>query len=141
MLHVLTHSFPYRRSVDLHVVALQVVADARLPGGLQLDAVVGHQGPRALAGAASATSFPLQAATPFKSPRLKPTLQVLRTPGRILTCPAGAASPASPGPAPWSPAAPPRSACAPGLWLLRSAGWPGCPRWRCWSAHPPTRAG
>src|SRR3546814_12810681 len=114
MLHVLTHSFPYRRSVDLHVVALQVVADARLPGGLQLDAVVGHQGPRALAGAASATSFPLQAATPFKSPRLKPLLQVLRRPGRILTCPAGAAPPAAAGTAPWSPAAAPRSACAPG---------------------------
>src|SRR3546814_9514608 len=97
MLHVLTHSFPYRRSVDLHVVALQVVADARLPGGLQLDAVVGHQGPRALAGAASATSFPLKAATPFKSPRLKPLLQVLRRPGRILTCPAGAAPPAAAG--------------------------------------------
>src|SRR3546814_17308520 len=104
MLHVLTHSFPYRRSVDLHVVALQVVADARLPGGLQLDAVVGHQGPRALAGAASATSFPLKAATPFKSPRLKPLLQVLRRPGRILPCPAGAAPPAAAGTAPWSPA-------------------------------------
>src|SRR3546814_17196845 len=105
MLHVLTHSFPYRRSVDLHVVALQVVADARLPGGLQLDAVVGHQGPRALAGAASATSFPLKAATPFKSPRLQPLLQLLPRPGRLLTCPACAAPPPAAGTPPWSPPA------------------------------------
>src|SRR4051812_42366409 len=71
-----------------HVVALQVVADARFPRGLELDAVLAHQPRR-------------------RADSHRTDIGTCLTPGN---CAAPAAWPCAAGTAPWSPATVPRSA-------------------------------